>query len=292
MSLLVRITVQHTMTTIKIQTPETCVYIAEAPRLTPNSLHAYVISLPTSVRRATISDSLRKVNVPWSFFDGLTNDCGSDVRYDESSAWRYWGRPLTGSEVGCAASHIAVMNLIAAGKSEWGMILEDDVLLDPGFDFARLPDICNGLELSYLRLYATIMTRPRHIGWVGHREVVRFRRNPMGAQAYIISKAGATAFLSGVKSISRPVDWEIPRYWHNGLANYALFPFPVIELASKSSIVKRGESAAERPLAQTVQRFAFRAREYCRRGVADYQLSTRDRRIGERISTMNLSFVR
>ena len=249
----------------------------------------YVISLPNSPRRVVASESLGRTMLSWCFFDALTSEQRSGLLYDEGRALEQWGRPLTESEIGAAASHVAVLRRIAEGENEWALVLEDDVFLDPSFDFLCLPELCTDLGLQYLRLYARSIARAKHVGWIGQRELLRFRRSPMGCQAYIVSRSGAAGFLNSVKNILRPIDWEMDRYWHNGLANYALFPFPVIELESVSSVRKCGEHARERTAAQNVSRFLFRSREYSRRAMANYRLCVRDRRLRARLRTTFVS---
>jgi GR25 family glycosyltransferase involved in LPS biosynthesis len=248
----------------------------------------YVISLPNSPRRLMASESLGRTMLSWCFFDALTSEQGCGMHYDERRAWEQWGRPLTGSEIGCAASHIAVMRRIVDDNSEWALVLEDDLYIDPSFDFLGLPGLCSKLGLLYLRLYARSMAGPKHVGWVDQREILRFRRSPMGTQAYMISRSGAVGFLNSIDKISRPIDWEMDRYWHNGLANYAVFPFPVIEVCSASSVAKFGEHPRGRTAAQSVSRFLFRAREYSRRAIANRRLCVHDRTLRALLSTTSV----
>lgn len=256
------------------------------------ALKAYVISLANSPRRISVAGALQRTGLDWSFFDALTGDAGCGFAYSEQAAVRSWGRPLTESEIGCAASHIAVMRLISHQQAGWGLVLEDDVLIDPFFDFSQLPELCDTAGLPYLRLYAKAMAKPQPVTWVGQRQLVRFERSPMGTQAYLVSCGGASGFLRSIKNISRPADWELDRFWHNRLANYALFPFPILETAAATSVEKRGVESYRRTSAEALTRFAFRAREYVLRAFANRRLRTLDRRVQSRLSGTAFSFGR
>jgi GR25 family glycosyltransferase involved in LPS biosynthesis len=252
----------------------------------PVSLRVVVISLAGSARRAEVKRRLdAAVDVPWSFFDACT---GPGARpYDPERSIRRRGRHLTPSEVGCAASHLAVIE--AAGRNldyDWTLVLEDDVVLDPKFDFRGAARMCDDLGLDYLRLYARLLAPLHTLAWIDQRQLIRFRRSPMGSQAYLISRKGAALAAARTPRIEHPVDWEMDRFWHNGLANYALYPFPVIEFVGSSSVSKFPNGP--RPNAyQLAYRGVYRSFEYIRRLGANLALMIRDAGLKRRIATLN-----
>jgi GR25 family glycosyltransferase involved in LPS biosynthesis len=204
-----------------------------------------VISLAGSPRRKRIAEQMAGMPLPWSFFDAQRALHDDQPAYDTGRALRYWGRPLTQSEIGCAASHLAVLKAASQkAEGEWTLVIEDDVLLDPAFDFAGAARICKIAGLQYLRLYARHLAKPVHVIWLGQRELVRFKRAPMGTQAYLISPDAARNFLRSFRRLDRPIDWEMDRFWANGLLNYAIFPFPCLELGLASSVAKIPSSGA------------------------------------------------
>jgi glycosyl transferase family 25 len=252
----------------------------------PVSLRVVVISLAGSARRAEVQRRLdATADVPWSFFDACTK---SDAHpYDPERSIRRWGRHLTASEVGCAASHLAVIKEAGGNQDyDWTLVLEDDVVLDPKFDLRGATLMCDDLGLDYLRLYARLLAPLHTLAWIDQRQLIRFRRSPMGCQAYLISRKGAAQAAARTPRIEYPVDWEMDRFWHNGLANYALYPFPVIEFVGPSTVSKF--PGGPRPDAyQLACRGAYRASEYLRRWAANLALLIRDACVKRRIATLD-----
>jgi GR25 family glycosyltransferase involved in LPS biosynthesis len=250
------------------------------------NLKIAVISLAGSPRRARASANLDLLDIPWTFFDALCAPLNGFPQYDEALAIRRWGRGLSRTEIGCAASHMGIMAQLAASDADdaWTLVVEDDVVLDLGFSFRSLPDICEVAGIGYLRLYGRHMAPCRHVAWLDQRELVRFERAPMGTQAYLISTGAARRFIDSVTAIHRPIDWEMDRFWANGLYNYALFPFPCLELTTKSSIAKVADAACEPNSVDRAAWFAWKSKEYLLRLSENIRLRQSDRRIRARLA--------
>jgi GR25 family glycosyltransferase involved in LPS biosynthesis len=251
-----------------------------------SNLKIVAISLAGSVRRERASVNLDSLGIPWTFFDALRVPAKGFPQYDQALAIRFWGRGLSGAEIGCAASHMSIMAQLAASDADdsWTLVMEDDVVLDTEFSFCSLPEICRTAEIGYLRLYGRHMAPCKHVAWLDQRELVRFERAPMGTQAYLISSRAARRFIGSVTTIHRPVDWEMDRFWANGLYNYALFPFPCLELTMPSSIAKVAESACQPTAADRAAWFAWKSKEYLLRLSENIRLRQSDRRIRARLA--------
>ena len=255
----------------------------------PGPLQIVVISLANSSRRARLIPALEAVGLPWSFFDANTKP--TDRPYCPQRALEIWGRPLTAGEIGAAASHLEVIAACTKGPADsWTLVLEDDVFLDPLFDYRKVIAMCDDLGLDYLRLYARAIAPMRHIAWLDQRQLVRFRRSPMGSQAYLISGRGAALASPQMPRIDRPIDWELDRFWHNGLPMYALFPFPAIELMSPSTVSKFPNDPLQPSAAQKVLRIGNRARDYLRRAGANGRLLARDATLKRRLAVVDWAF--
>ncbi|MBR1170996.1 glycosyltransferase family 25 protein [Bradyrhizobium liaoningense] len=245
-----------------------------------SDLNVIVISFPDSPRRERASANLDALGLPWRYFDALREPPAHLPQYNEEASVRLWGRGLSRSEIGCAASHIAVLEILARSSEEtWTLVIEDDVALDTGFPYRALVELCRVAQIGYLRLYARHLPNLRNVLWLGQRELIRFERAPMGTQAYLINTSKARSFIRSVRTIDRPIDWEMDRFWHNGLVNYALFPFPCIELTTGSSIKKQAEwtkipSAIDRAIW-----VAWKSKEAIRRLMANLRLRWQDRTI-------------
>lgn len=196
-----------------------------------------VVSLADAAeRRARIAAMLGATDWPWRFLDAARAEPAA-APYDAAAALRHRGRALTPAERGCFGSHFAAWAALRDDPAlSHILVIEDDVLLDPGFDFAGLPALMTATGIDYLRLYARFSVASRRIALVGHRWLIRFRRPPYGTQCYMLSRRGAETLLGAAASVSRPIDDEMDRYWHNGLPIYALYPFPVLEMQTGSSV--------------------------------------------------------
>ena len=255
-----------------------------------SDLTVTVISFLDSPRRERVEANLKQLGLPWKYFDAIREPPQQLPQYDESQSVRFWGRALSRSEVGCAASHITVLDQIAAAEDGWSLVIEDDVALDPGFNFNKLVDLCRTAEIGFLRLYARHMPRLRNVTWLGQRELIRFEKAPMGTQAYLVSNLTARSFIDSINTIARPIDWEMDRFWHNQLSNYALFPFPCIELTTASSIKKQAEAGKMPSTLDKTVWFGWKSKEAIRRAAANRQLRRKDRMIREAFERRPLEF--
>ncbi|MFA5901327.1 MAG: glycosyltransferase family 25 protein [Hyphomicrobium sp.] len=149
---------------------------------------------------------------------------------------------MTPGEVGCYASHLSVLKLVAGGKSEAALIFEDDVqMLDglapsiaaamavaPGWDIIRLSNATKSVALSVAPLG-------------GGRELVKYWTVPNSAGAYLISRAGAEKFLRAYERRTLPIDEDLRRPWRSGMNTYGILPPPVVpDVCMVSSICSMG----------------------------------------------------
>lgn len=230
----------------------------------------HVISLPDSPRRAAMAAQLDAVpGLDWRFFDAGRVPPAS-IPYDPAAARRAIRRELTPGELGCFGSHLAVWQMIATGHAAAAVVLEDDLLVDPGF-FEGLPGVVEALAAyPFVRLHAKAPTAARIIGRVAGRHLVRYRGAAIGAQGYILRREGARAWLASIARVERPVDDEMERYWAHGIANIGLHPYPIIERVGTSTIEDSRRGLAP-PRWHEFRWQARRAIESARRRLANLQ---------------------
>ncbi len=199
-------------------------------------LQVRVISLADSPRRAAMTCQLDAIGtLDWSFLDAF-RELPEGLTYDARGAQQAIRRTLTAGEIGCFASHAALWRELADGGAEAMVVLEDDLLIDPGF-FAQLPTVVAALaEHPFVRLHAKAPVAARVIGRVAGRHVVRYRGIAFGTQGYILRREGARRWLGSICSVVRPVDDEIDRFWVHGVPNVGIYPFPILELSGPSTI--------------------------------------------------------
>jgi glycosyl transferase family 25 len=163
-----------------------------------------VISLPKSAdRRAVLCPRLDGLGIHHQIFDALD---GTTVA---APAGGYY-RPLLPGEVGCAASHLAVLRQIADGDSEFACVLEDDTVpsasLPPLLEPATLRQLP---RFDVLRLGANIRPGPsfgRAVAELPTTNLYAMLRPWDACFAQIYSRDGARWIVARVQRIEMPLD--------------------------------------------------------------------------------------
>ena len=233
-----------------------------------------------------MSARLRQLPWPWRFFDARTA-AENTLPYDPERAEVRRGYKLGPAEIGCFASHYECLreySLSPAGSADFMIVLEDDVATDDSYDFGALVALLNTLNIHYLKLFSRFMTRVRFLGRIGQRGLYRFVVPPYGTQAYVVSRVGARRLAHAIARIDRPIDDEMDRYWINGLPTYALFPYPVLELNVKSTIIKGFAHVRRKSLVQKMRSSAFNWADKIPREYANLRLMSEDLALGKKIS--------
>lgn len=133
---------------------------------------------------------------------------------------------LTPGEVGCYASHLVIAKVIVERELPYGIILEDDVLLEPCFEnvcraaIERAPDGWGYLLLSHTFKH-TLVGAARIDA---DHDLVRFRHCYLNTGATIVSYHGAKRWIVSRKR-TRPVDIDVIKYpWNCGLDVLGVHP--------------------------------------------------------------------
>jgi glycosyl transferase family 25 len=239
-----------------------------------------IISLRSQeARRRHMVAQMEAFRLPWSLFDARTSE-NPPIPYSEAEAAIDWRGPLTPGEIGCFASHYACLaEFVAQQTARYRIVVEDDVQLDPGFWYERLPSLMDACKLDYLRLYAKFPFKHRLVAIFGQHYIIRYRSGPLGTQGYVISQEGARRFLESIDRISRPVDWEIDRYWNHGLPPYTLGPHPLFEKVQTSTIKKIKPKEYPATPMQRIQRRIRLDLGRTRRQIEHFRLFGRDRQM-------------
>ena len=252
--------------------------------MSPETL-VLVISLPDAAeRRAGFVDRARATTLSWRFFDGH-RELGTGLTYDPAEAVVDRGRPLTPGELGCYSSHYhAWLELLHTAASQM-VVLEDDIIVDWRF-LEKLTSLdFSALGVSYLRLFAR---RPCAFRLHGEavepqRYLVEYADYAHGTQGYVITRAGAERFVRHCRRVRRPVDVEMDRAWDHGVPCLALFPFPLTEISSGSTIGFARWARPEVPAELRAARFRMRVMERLRRIRRWVRVMTRLRSPAERL---------
>jgi glycosyl transferase family 25 len=208
---------------------------------TEASLKVFVLSNPAAAdRRRGMADRLAKLpELDWTFFDIVPPE-RLKLKYSDEQSYLAYGSVMSSAEISCAASHLGMMEaFLADPSSDYLMVLEDDVFLDPNFNYFAAVKLMQLTQLNYLKLFARYYTAAKFIASFGRFVVYRSEWPPFGIQSYILSRKGATQMLSYFKSVGQlnyPVDVSMDTYWATGLPVVMIYPFPALELALGTTI--------------------------------------------------------
>ena len=202
------------------------------------TVEVVVISLLRAVeRRRLISEKFASLSLPWSFFDAHTSLANPALKYDEARIRRTFGRTLSNPELGVWSSQYTVIQrFLNESPHDYLLVFEDDVMFDTAFPVHAVVDLCEERGIHYIRLFGMYYADAVRLSFFYDRSIIRYKSSPAGAQAYLISKEAARRLVKGCQSIEATVDLAMDHFWKTGLPIYSVFPFPVIERFSPTSI--------------------------------------------------------
>jgi glycosyl transferase, family 25 len=211
----------------------------DEPRSTKNTLvEIVVISVPTATeRRKKIEAMFAGTELHWSYFDAHTALRHPGLIYDIPTVKRTFGRALSPPEIAVCSSQVGVLSDFLERKSaEYLLVLEDDVIFDTDFPLDGFCGFCAENGIDYVRLFGKHYAPAVHLGFFFDRSIIRYTTSPAGAQAYLMSKRGARKFLESYRTINTTVDLALDAFWTTQLPIYSIFPYPIIERYSPTSI--------------------------------------------------------
>ncbi|HEY7613924.1 MAG TPA: glycosyltransferase family 25 protein [Gemmatimonadales bacterium] len=226
-----------------------------------------VISLPDAVaRRAGFAERARDTTLPWKFFDAH-RELGPGLSYRPDDAVVAKGRPLMPGELGCYSSHYHAWQALLESSAAQTIVLEDDTIVDWTFleKLAAVDFAARGV--SYLRLFAK---RPCAFRLHGEaiepqRYLIEYAGYAHGTQGYVVTRTSAERFARHCRRVRRPVDIELDRAWDHGVPCLAVFPFPLTEISTASTIGSARWRQQRIPPALRRARFGMRVAERGRR---------------------------
>ncbi|NLE37279.1 MAG: glycosyltransferase family 25 protein [Pirellulaceae bacterium] len=163
---------------------------------------------------------------------------------------------LRDGEVGIFLSHRKAWSEIVAQDLEAGLILEDDVELEPNVFRPGLD-----LALSDLKPMDVIKFPVSRANWFASRRKARPRSRapivtPLGATSLLVGHAAAKRLLELTERFDRPIDTFMQMTWITGIRPRVITPSGVTEISSRlggSTI-----HAKKRPLLETLSRSVLR----------------------------------
>ena len=233
----------------------------------------FVINLDRDVARlAHMHEQLSRLGLAYERFPALRGDA-LPLALLEYFPPR---TPLTVGEIGCYASHLAIMRRMLAEGHACALVLEDDVGVPA--DFARvLRSLVAALPVEWdiVRLSYPTKRVVRAIAPLGGADLVRYTHVPVSTGAYFISASGARRFLER-RARKLPIDHDLRRVWAWNLDTYGVAPPPVCaDVLGNSSIDELSSGRRD-----SKRRSAARRLQFTREGVARFARGVRDFGIG------------
>jgi len=199
-----------------------------------NAVSTWVINLDRAPERLDrISAQLQRLGLPWERLpavDARALTPEQTALLDEPAYRRKHGMTPVLGELGCYLSHVEAMRRFLASGTEFGLVLEDDVLLHD-----TLPAVIQGLlqhpdRWDVAKLSAVHRGTPQPYLTVapGHHLAVMLSRCT-AASAYLINRRAANAFLrepGGLLPMQLPFDHVYDQGWRFGLKVRLVIPTP------------------------------------------------------------------
>lgn len=191
----------------------------------------------------------------YSAFDGRGKESDDFEEYDGAKAIRFYGRPMTGGEMGCYFSHIGCAEAFLAGEADYGLILEDDVLCQAGA-FDDLAQIINWIESNNYSGWDMInlCLPPQKFssqletfqGEAGSFKLTRAHYFPMTTTAILWSRPGAERFLATRDHIYAPLDHFFRRWFTLSGRGLAVLPPMFSITGAESDLDNEGDAGPAR----------------------------------------------
>lgn len=213
-----------------------------------NNIPVYLINLDTDEDRLEfMDDQLNALSMNYERFPAVRGTAMPDwlKPYFLDDAGNIASQ-LTAGEIGCYASHLAIMKRVA-DDGRTALVLEDDIEIATDFtailsSLNRLPDGWEVIRLSNPFKKRFVSVSPI----AGRYQAVKFSSVPPSTGAYLITPEGARKFLNWRQLRFRPVDQDMRRIWDCGLVTYGVHPRPVIPDIGVSTIDTMGRKKTKK----------------------------------------------
>lgn len=161
--------------------------------------------------------------------------------YDEARAVAFYGRPLTGGEVGCFKSHVLAVQRFLQSDADYALVLEDDMTL-PDNAKAVLNGIIDRLDRDEGKNWEIVNigrkpNRPRSsLGEIDGYRLYHAAYFPITTTGLLWSRHGAEAFLRDAEFATAPIDHFLRHRFCRRGTGFALDP-PLVEPSGSDSVI-------------------------------------------------------
>jgi len=242
----------------------------------PRKIRFYIINLDRSTERlASITTHLKSLGIEFTRIAAID---GRELPDANAYPSRYF-RPLTKGELGCSLSHYKCWQQIVQDRIDYGVILEDDVIIDKKLlDFISMLKQEEIINWDILKLTQYFKTAPKSfhtnqefrirtlrrksaiiIEKLANFHLIRFHPPAIGTYGQIVTKKAAARLIKNFVP-TRPLDIDMKHLWdmHN-LNILSLYP-PVLSIAPYPSTLYDKKSQPRQPLKKLWYHVCF---SYC-----------------------------
>ena len=193
-------------------------------------------------------------------------------QYSERQASVFFGRPMTGGEIGCYLSHLNCLEIFLQSSAEYCLVLEDDMTLPDGSAkiLAQLVAELNGSGCDWELVNLGKAARwPRsEIGSLEHYKVQHAHYFPVTTTGLLWTRNGAKALLDSGQLIYAPIDHFLRRLLTVRGTGIALSPALTPPSGASSTIDTAADNGSEKSQQQARHGFSrtpyFLVREFRR----------------------------
>lgn len=193
-------------------------------------MRAFVLHLTRArARKENAQELLMTCGLPgeiWEAVDGqaLSNTDAtaplSGPRFEPSYPFE-----LSTSEVACFLSHRQIWAEIVRRDLTYGLVLEDDVQIDPMvFGVAQVLAERHIERIGFIQFQNKSPGRPKVIDLEGDALLTQPQVTPLRSSAQLISGKAARLLLEMTEKFDRPVDTFTQSHWHTGLRPGVIYP--------------------------------------------------------------------
>lgn len=161
--------------------------------------------------------------------------------YNEGLFHRIHGRTTNPGEIGCYLSHIEAFKVFLATSDTHALICEDDIVLKPDLQTVLKEVMAYSSRWNVVRLSGLSDGNPLKVAPLsGGYNLCLCLGRLKGTGAYLIDRAAAKAFVTGLVPMRLPYDHAVDREWFYGMKAAYVQPFPLLqdERIFKSTIQK------------------------------------------------------
>lgn len=170
---------------------------------------------------------------------------------------------ITVGEIGCFLSHRRVWQAILDENLDAGLVLEDDVEIDPAA-FARAFELaCRHIDaFGYIQFQVrTVAEASKTVATGNDCRLVAPAIVPLRTSAQLVSRSAAAALLAKTQTFDRPVDGLLQLYWETGIPVVCAIPPGVRDRTAEtggSTISKRRREGIIAWIRREVLRWRYR----------------------------------